>query len=195
MYIPVTHSHIDLMVITVILLRLGVPVISYAVSRHAILLLSRLSIHFFHSLTSREIIQAVIHQLEKELEEAMIKPPQYNMSGCTCTLVYLNNNELTIANVGDTQFFSSSLFLPVEPILEGRMTWLSLPKFMMLLMTKIESDGLEVGLLHVHDSFLMIYCSKRRSTDPSWLYRFTHFFCVSYTLRFHWFSFVSSRNS
>lgn len=36
------------------------------------------------------------------MEERLKKEIQ-NASGCTCTLVYLNNNELTVANVGDTQ--------------------------------------------------------------------------------------------
>lgn len=91
------------MVIMVILLLLGVLIIFFVVIKHAILLLFLLSLLFNHSLIFREIIQTVIHQLEKELEEAMIQSHQDNMSGCTCALVYLNNNELTIANVGDTQ--------------------------------------------------------------------------------------------
>ena len=48
-------------------------------------------------------MKKVVSRLEMNLEKAITVPLQ-NMSGCTCVLVYLNNSELTVANVGDTQY-------------------------------------------------------------------------------------------
>ena len=184
------------MVIMVILLLVGVLIIFFVVIKHAILLLFLLSLLFNHSLIFREIIQTVIHQLEKELEEAMIQSHQDNMSGCTCALVYLNNNELTIANVGDTQYILHLHLLFTTRAYLGR------------------TDAL-VELTQIHDAFndqerikraggwvttcryiqFSFYSSKRRSTNASWFYRFPHFPFFPYTIRFNRISILSSRNS
>lgn len=50
-------------------------------------------------LENREVIKKVMEMMEERLKKEILK----NVSGCTCTLVFLNNNELTVANVGDTQ--------------------------------------------------------------------------------------------
>lgn len=47
-------------------------------------------------------MKKVVSKLELNLEKAMTTSLQ-GMSGCTCVLVYLNDSELTVANVGDTQ--------------------------------------------------------------------------------------------
>ena len=53
--------------------------------------------------TCRALLVAVIKALEQELSAQFASVDSCFISGCTCTLCYLRDNDLFAANLGDTQ--------------------------------------------------------------------------------------------
>ena len=51
----------------------------------------------------RSLLQAMIARLEARLEALLAAAPLESVSGCTCLLCYLQDCDLFVANLGDTQ--------------------------------------------------------------------------------------------
>lgn len=51
----------------------------------------------------RSLLQAMIARLEARLEALLASAPLETVSGCTCLLCYLQDCDLFVANLGDTQ--------------------------------------------------------------------------------------------
>ena len=55
------------------------------------------------ALRRRSLLQTVIARLEARLETLLAGEPLASVSGCTCLLCYLQDSDLFVANLGDTQ--------------------------------------------------------------------------------------------
>ena len=50
-----------------------------------------------------ELLAAMTQHMEESLRRLLATTAAERLSGCTCTLVYLHDNTLTVSNLGDTQ--------------------------------------------------------------------------------------------
>ena len=50
-----------------------------------------------------ELLAAMTQHMEESLGRLLATAATERLSGCTCTLVYLHDNTLTVSNLGDTQ--------------------------------------------------------------------------------------------
>lgn len=71
------------------------------------------------AMTCRALLQAMIARLEARLEALLAEVPLESVSGCTCLLCYLQDCDLFVANLGDTQS-ASDRGLIVEAISPDR---------------------------------------------------------------------------
>ena len=51
-----------------------------------------------------ELLAAMTQHMEESLRRLLATTATERLSGCTCTLVYLHDNTLTVSNLGDTQW-------------------------------------------------------------------------------------------
>ena len=51
----------------------------------------------------RSLLQMIVRTLESKLEAFMASCDVSSISGCTCLLCYLQDSDLFVANLGDTQ--------------------------------------------------------------------------------------------
>ena len=59
---------------------------------------------FSVSVEPSDLLVSITQYLEMSLRSLLATTETERLSGCTCTLVFLHDNQLTVCNLGDTQF-------------------------------------------------------------------------------------------